>query len=1193
MMQLRHVVKIWPILVIALLSAASAGRVEASEPVAKPLSVKKNTLNTWELKKSTFDGMEVRMTLGQISDVQTVSVPEHGRFLSLAIDGYATVGEIGTPALPAYIQIIELPQGAEPVVEMLRDKVEIVDLSAYGDHVPLYPMQAPVSKGSKPAPAFAYSRQAYAAKGYQGQALVRVEIMGESRGVRLAKLIVSPVEYEPSQNRLRVHTDIAFEIRFEGADYDATQAKKRRYQSKGFQMAGHLGVNAAAFRLTERASKAVKAEDQPLRYAIVADPKFRDSLQGFAEWKRQQGYDVVEAYTSDENVGNTSESIRNYLKTLYDRATEAEPAPTYVLLVGDTKEIPPFPSREKDPNYNRPAEHVTDLYFVEYTDDKLPEAYIGRFSATTVDELMPQIRKTMYMSRLVGPAADFIDTTLLVAGNDSRYNLSHLNPALRYIESYAAAEEDVAAFFYPAPTSSTGEMEDEIIARISAGAGLICYTGHGMQDEWGEPKISIVVLKNKIFNKDKYPMMIGNCCLTGAFDFKEACFGEELLRGTDKGAVVYIGATNSSYFDEDFYWAVGLTGIASAGNKTYTYENTGRGAMDCFFHTHGEPYGDWAVTASDIIYKGNMSVESSGSVLTGYYWEIYELFGDPSYRPYKKKPVLTPIDCAEKTVVGLASLEVRTAPYAQLSLYGEDGIVAVVSADGGGEANVPITDIRAGEYKLYAGASGYADNEVTVMAELPQGKFMFVESLETYDGDRPVTAGQYGKRYDVSLKLKNLGTETVNGVQVRITSDDAYVEAGEPYTHAVASEPGSTVELDGKLYFTVSPDIPDNHLVRYKVELTLDGASEPIARNFRMTVGASDLHLVSAVIDDAESTSPNGVLDAGETVKVLLTVCNGGSTAARAVKAAFASEKDYLIFPAEPADWGTIEAGDTLRREFMLSAKPGNARYDVYTVVCALEADGRKQELTFSSYIDPVIETFETGDFSFVAWDTASDWLISDSAAHGGRFCAASAYIDNRDTSRLRLKVDVKLDDEVGFYYRTSTEGVTATVGDFLVFSIDGRMQGRWNRETPWTYVSYPVPAGEHTLEWLYVKDNSDAAGADRVWIDDVRLPVGSHAPMTPNECVSDLSAAGEPLFTVIGGATYELNLRFKAVKAGRGRLYLLNMAGENVRTLAADLRIAEGESDYAFSTAGLKPGLYVCVFEGADGRAAVKFIKR
>lgn len=1193
-MQLKQVVKVRPMLVIGLMMVLSAGRISASEPGTNPLAVKKNVPNTWELKKSTFDGLEVRMTLGQISDLKTVDVPEQGRFLSLAIDGYATVGEIGSPALPAYIKIIELPQGAEPVVEMLRDKVEIVDLSAHGEKVPLFPRQASVSKGSKPAPDFAYNRLAYTAKGYQGQELVRVEMMGESRGVRLAKLIVSPVEYEPSQNRLRVHTDIAFEIRFEGADYDATQAKKRRYQSKGFQVAGNIGVNAAAFRVADRASKAVKVEDQPLRYAIVADPKFKDSLQGFIAWKRLQGYEVVDAYTDEERVGKTNESIRNYLKSLYDRASEADPAPTYVLLVGDTKEIPPFDSREKDPSYpSRVAEHITDLFFVEYTDDKLPEAYIGRFSATTVDELMPQIHKTMYMSRLAEEAAGFVDTTLLIAGNDSRYNLSHLNPALRYIDAYAAEEEGVVNLFYPAPTSSTGEMEDEIIRRISAGAGLICYTGHGMQYEWCEPKISLSVLRGKIFNKDKYPMMIGNCCLTGAFNYKEACYGEELLRRPDKGAVVYIGATNSSYFDEDFYWAVGLANIASGGNKTYTYENTGIGAMDCFYHTHGEAYKDWAVTASDIIFKGNMSVEGSGSSLNNYYWEIYELFGDPSYRPYKKKPALTPIECDRSIVVGITSLEVHTAPYAQLSLYGEEGLVAVVSADANGEASVPTTNIRVGEYKLYAGAGDYADNEVTVTAEMPQGKFVFVESLELFDGDRTVTAGLYGKRYDVSLKLKNLGTETVNSIQAKIISDDEYMVAGEPYTHSSASEPESMLELDKKLYFTISPNIPDRHLIRYKIELTLDGAAEPIVRNFRMEVGASDLQLVSAVIDDSEATSPNGVLDAGETVKVLLAVCNSGSAAARSVKATFSSEKDYLVFPADPADWGTVEPGDTVRKEFLLSAKPGRPRYDVYAVMCRLDADTREQMLEFSSYIDPTVETFESGDFNFVAWDTASDWVISDSAAHGGKFCAGSASIGNRDTSLLRFKVNVKLDDEVGFYYRTSTEGVTATVGDFLVFLIDGQMQGRWNRETPWTYVSYPVPAGEHTLEWLYVKDNSDAAGADRVWIDDVRLPIGSHEPTTPNECVSDLSVAGEPLFTVIGSAAYELNLRFKAVKSGRGRLYLLNMAGEHVRTLAADLQIAEGESDYTFSTAGLKPGLYICVFEGADGRAAVKFIKR
>lgn len=113
------------------------------------------------------------------------------------------------------------------------------------------------------------------------------------------------------------------------------------------------------------------------------------------------------------------------------------------------------------------------------------------------------------------------------------------------------------------------------------------------------------------------------------------------------------------------------------------------------------------------------------------------------------------------------------------------------------------------------------------------------------------------------------------------------------------------------------------------------------------------------------------------------------------------------------------------------------------------------------------------------------------------------------------------------------------------------------------------------------------------MWIDDVRLPIGSRAPMTANEDVSDLGVAGEPLFTVVGGTTYDLNLHFKAVKAGRGRLSLFDAAGVRIRTLANDLRVAEGESDYTFRIADLKAGLYICVFEGADGRSAVKFIKR
>ncbi len=1170
----------------------------------RPLIIKKNIPNTWQLKSSTFDGMEVKTTMGRIDDVQTIEVEEQGSFLSLNIEGYVLQGEIGRPALPCQIKIIEIPQEAVPVVEILRDKIEITDLSAYrqnGQTMPLYPMQESVSKGAKTLPSFAYNKQVYQMQGYHAHELVKIEIMGESRGVRLAKVIVSPVEYDPLQHRLKIHTDLDFEIRFDGADYEATQAKKKRYTSQGFRMAENIGINAAAMQIQQSpaATKAKKVEnDRPLRYAIVSDPKFKEPLQRFITWKKQQGFDVVEAYTDEANVGKTNESIRTYLKGLYDQASDLVSAPTYVLLVGDEDEIPPFDSKLKMSTSVEVPDPITDLYFVEYTGDKLPDAFLGRFSATTVEELTPQIEKTIYMSTLAEEDAAFVDTTLLVAGNDSRFNLSHLNPPLRYIQAYATAEEGVKALLFEAPASSTPNVEDEIIRRISSGAGLICYTGHGLSNEWCEPQVSTAVLKNKIFNKNKYPMMVGNCCLTGRFNYGRPCLGEELLRQSDKGAVVYIGATNNSYFEEDFYWMVGLTKIVSGDKGQYTYQNTGFGAFDAFYHTHGEAFEKWAVTASDMIYYGNMAVEASGSKLNNYYWEIYSVFGDPSYRPYKKKPTPAPIECAKEIAVGMPSLSVMTVPYAQLSLYDADNkVVGVTSAMADGQADLPTEGVKTGNYRLHAGASGYTDSEITIKAVNPEGKFVFVESAKVYDGEEAVENGIYGKRYALTLKLNNIGTEAVNKIQIKLSSSEKYFVAEEAYTHTLSCAPGETLTLDKKIFFSLSPNVPNHQGVYYRVELTLDDAAEPITRTFSFQALASDMRLLSAKLDDSKSANPNNVLDEGETVKVTLRLYNAGSVPARDVKATFASEKHYLILPETAASWGDIAPGDTIEKTFELSAKSGEFRYDVYTVVCKMNADGREQEAEWASYIGPVVETFESGNFNFVQWDKKSDWVISDSVPHGGKYCAASRLMGDRDTSRLKFTVNVLLDDEVGFYYRTSTEGMNAVLGDFLMFLIDGKMQGRWNRENDWTYAHYPVTAGEHTLEWLYVKDASSSAGADRVWIDDVRLPIGSHSPMTPNECPFGLKEAENSLFAVIGQPGDELRLHFNATKADRGRLYIVNALGETVKTLAQNWQVGEGESDAVFNIADLNQGLYICVFEGkscgaASCRAAVKFIK-
>jgi len=50
--------------------------------------------------------------------------------------------------------------------------------------------------------------------------------------------------------------------------------------------------------------------------------------------------------------------------------------------------------------------------------------------------------------------------------------------------------------------------------------------------------------------------MVGNCCKTS--NFAVTCFAKEITRTANKGALGYIGCSDYSYWDEDFWWACGF-----------------------------------------------------------------------------------------------------------------------------------------------------------------------------------------------------------------------------------------------------------------------------------------------------------------------------------------------------------------------------------------------------------------------------------------------------------------------------------------------------------------------------------------------------------------------------------------------------------------------------------------------------------
>ena len=118
---------------------------------------------------------------------------------------------------------------------------------------------------------------------------------------------------------------------------------------------------------------------------------------------------------------------------------------------------------------------------------------------------------------------------------------------------------------------------------LEEGRRLIHYCGHGSTTSWSNPSMTQSDIAG-MTNDGKYFLAIGNCCLTSTYDSGE-CFGETFIRAANKGAIGYIGGSNSTYWDEDVYWSVGYTTSISAIMR---FDDTEYGAYDGLWHTHGE-----------------------------------------------------------------------------------------------------------------------------------------------------------------------------------------------------------------------------------------------------------------------------------------------------------------------------------------------------------------------------------------------------------------------------------------------------------------------------------------------------------------------------------------------------------------------------------------------------------------------------
>lgn len=1014
-----------------------------------------------DIFRSDEYGFDLEINISRIVSFDVLT--EQGEFTQIDIPQATFSQRPGEPRLPVIRKLFTAPVAAKVDVRAENYIESVYRLADYGIINPILPSQLPVPKCEDAVEIeFQFKAKVYETDNYNEYPLVSVEEIGSIRGVRIFALNVQPVNYNPVTGEIKVFNNISVSAEFTGGNYPATvYLREKAFSSHFMNLYNSNLINSNILVTRDVLTR------YPVKYVIISDPMFENQLQPFIEWKIQKGFDVIEAYTGQPNVGNSPTEIKNFLQSLWDAATPDDPAPTFVLFVGDVQQIPAWSGST--------GSHVTDLNYVKLDGPNfLPDMYYGRFSAQNTTDLQPQIDKTMMYEKYEMPDPSYLEDVVMIAGMDGTFSSVWANGQINYgTENYFNAAHGITSHTYLYPSS--GSNSAQIIQDVSNGVGYVNYTAHGSSTSWSDPSFTISDI-NGLQNNGKYPLVVGNCCLTNKFEVG-TCFGEAWLRAENKGAIGYIGGTNSTYWDEDYWWGVG------AGTITVnpSYETSGLGVYDGLFHDHGEPFEDWFTSTGAMIYRGNLSVTEGGSGMINYYWEIYSVMGDPSLEAYLGVPGTNLATYPNVIFLGLDQIQISAEPYSYVSLVKDGVIHGTALIDDSGVVNLQF------EPFLSPGMASIVisrQNKIPVIDEIEVipagGPYIIVQSFETTDDNNNIP--EYNETVSLNMNFENVGIDPATNVSATLTTTDSYITITSAYTDIGNFSAGEIVNIENAFEIAVAADIPDQRMIAFIVQIQ---GSDTWNSTIHITFNAPDLQPGVFVIDDAGG---NGMLDPGENATILIPIINNGNAVSPEIFVSLTNASpDEITLLTDSYQIVPLTQGAEEWAEFDLIVADDVQPGTIINLGLLINAGQYVVTQTIFPTIGLLLEDFETGDFSQFAWQMGSyGWEITSNNVFEGSYSAKSATISHNQSSTISLVTDVPTNGTISFYRKVSSESNY----DYLRFYINGTQQAQWAGEVSWSEVSFPVSAGTNVeFKWSYEKDYSVSTGSDCGWIDYITFP--------------------------------------------------------------------------------------------------------
>ena len=742
-----------------------------------------------EILKSDFQTLRAVFSYSSLESAEVTT--ERGVFSEITIPGTYRSGEIGSPELPATHELLAVPFGATPIVNVTSYTAKDYKLSDYGINT-ILPHQPSVRKDQKPEDVeFVYNEAAYQTRGLALEPTATIEVQGTMRGIRIGSLVVNPVSYDAKANTIRVFNDIEVEVSFDGADIAETERMLINTYSPYFDI-----VYKQMFNYRQILDVYTDHPDlmaYPVHMIVIAPQNYVSTLEPWTNWKIQKGFDV-NVYTTSQ-TGTTYSAIRSYVQNLYNTGVNQGKTPTFLILVGDTGQIPGTNGSS--------TTKVTDLYYGSVDNDYFPDMFYSRISAENTTQLTNIINKILQYEQYTMPDPSYLSKVTLIAGWDSNWTSYVGAPTV----NYATTNYYNTAHGFTQVNSHVNQSQyNGCYNSLSTGVGFVNYTAHGDNTMWYQPQLTNSGV-NQLSNTNKYFLAMGNCCLTGNFGYSSACFGEAMIRAENKGAYSYIGSCPETYWYEDYYFGVGAT---STLGSTPNINNTKTGVYDAVWMD------DTYNTVSSMTFLGNIAVcyAYTGSYANSgnsgcsqlYYWQAYHVLGDGSIMPYRVNPTANTVTHDTQFPSGATSFTVNAEAGSYVGISQNNTLLGAALVPAAGSVSVPVTPVTSGEVKIVVTKpqrQPYSQT-ISVGGSAPQ-QYAITTSVNPANAGTVTGANTYTQGQQCTLTATaNTGYQFVNW-----TKNGNVVSTNATYTFTVNEAADYVANFEILSYTVTASSIPD------------------------------------------------------------------------------------------------------------------------------------------------------------------------------------------------------------------------------------------------------------------------------------------------------------------------------------------------------------------------------------------------